>query len=679
MKYMHRLRTVGMLLFCLLALTMLPGKAHAYENMTTGDDAIELIKRYESFSPAMYYENGHWYVGYGSQVPEGSWPNGVTEEDAVALLRDELQSIEGELNAFFAKNNLCPTQSQFDALVDFTYTLGSSWLSGDSLLVQIVRGETVADRRETARAFGVWSHAGGSVLPGLAVRRLEEAALYLDGSTAYKDEFVYLAIQREDDVTLVTDFAVYERGGVYDAFPMMYRLGYTLTALRTADGATVNLGDPVTDNRHVSMVWEKNVYTTGGYSDVPESKWFYDYVMELSEAGVVGGRGDGTFDPQSSVTVGEALKLILLAARCEEQSAVEGAHWASGYASLALQYGYLSDSLLADLDAPIARRDVAQLAAKAIGFSQSSERSPFADTNDGYVTALYTIGVLTGSEEDGQTVFHPNQSITRAEVSTIVWRLQHAVALGQAQSIRHPTRYYGTFTPKILGSVPRFSYQRDRFTGSGKTMWYEEPGVTVMRGVDVARFQGSVDWNAVKADGIDFALMRVGGRYWGSGEIYDDSKFEEYYAGASAAGLRLGVYFFSQAVSVEEAIEEADYVLSKLAGKQIDGPIVFDWETAGASDARTNGLPVSTVCDCAIAYCERVKAFGYNAMVYMNTYDGYRKYDLTRLAAYDIWYAGEYEEDVPRFFYDFDVWQYTDKGSVNGIDGKVDMDLWFFR
>ena len=309
-----------------------------------------------------------------------------------------------------------------------------------------------------------------------------------------------------------------------------------------------------------------------------------------------------------------------------------------------------------------------------IGFGQSFSESPFADVDDGYVTALAGHGVLEGMEQNGETVYLPGKSLTRAEVSTIVWRLRNTVALGAKQSV-----IYASHVLDVTPGVPFNSYSKSGFSGSGATMSYEEPGVTVLRGVDVSRFQGEVDWETGRESGVEFAILRVGGRYQQSGEIYDDRRFEEYYEGASAAGLKLGVYFYSQAVSKAEAVEEADYVLGKLAGKHIDGPVVFDWESAGIAGARTNGLPSSTVTDCAIAYCERVKAAGYTPMVYLMRYDGYMRYDLDRLLDYDWWYAGEYDGASPAFFYDFQMWQYTSSARLDGFEGKVDMDLWFFR
>ena len=671
MKQLHRPLTALMLLVCLLAQAACPVSARAAA-MTAGDGVVELIRRSEGFSETMYKDGGKWYVGYGSQVKEDAYPDGITEEEAEELLRAELKTAEAAINKAMAQNGVTLTQGQFDALLDFTYTLGTSWLNGTSLLRKLVCGEVELSRRETARAFGVWCHAGGVVLPGLANRRLEEAALWLDGDLSAADEFCWLAVTREKDVTYATDFGVYERGGTYDAFPTMFRLGWTPVALETSDGKLIRLGDKVKGNRSGSIVWEKNEYSTA-FDDVLEENWFYDYVMELSEGGVINGRGDGTYAPQLPTTTGEALKLILLAAGHPEQAAT-GKHWASGYADYALSRGWLGEDLLSDLSAPITRRNIARLAALALGFGPSFDETPFADVDDGYATALGGISVLEGVIEDGERLFYPDKSIARAEISTIVWRLRRASAFGTKQTVT-----YGSRTIELSPDVPRISYDKNGFSGSGRTMTYDEPGVTVLRGVDASRWNGDVDWEAAAADGVDFAILRVGGRYQQSGELYDDSRFEEYYAAAHEAGLKIGVYFYSQAISTKEAIEEADYVLEKLEGKEIDAPVVFDWETAESSSARTHDTLVSVVCDCAVAYCERVREAGYTPMVYMNSYDGYLRYDVSRLTDYAFWYAGQYGGAYPKFAYDFAIWQYDDEAEFDGFHGGTDADLWFIR
>ena len=146
------------------------------------------------------------------------------------------------------------------------------------------------------------------------------------------------------------------------------------------------------------------------------------------------------------------------------------------------------------------------------------------------------------------------------------------------------------------------------------------------------------------------------------------SKFQE------QNGLRVGAYIFSQAITVEEAVQEADFLLEILAGKPIDGPVVFDWEVIGTKDARTYGLDTDTLCAAANAFCRRIEQAGYSPMIYFNSYAGYVKYDLSEIMEYPFWFA-QYKEQ-PDFYYNFQMWQYTSSGKVNGIDGNVDLDVW---
>ena len=672
----NRFRAPALLLLLLLCFFAEPLTADAYTDMTISDPGFELIKRYESFSPERYNDLGNWYIGYGTLIaPDDYVDAAITPDVADMLLRDELKIHEKALNSFFSRYQLSPTQEQFDALVSFTYNTGSAWINGSSDLLKLVKGELPEiSRMDAIRAFLAWCHSGGAVLSGLAERRIGEAVLYLDGTPDAAEYYSYLAIAKEDGVTYKSDYAVYERGATYEAFPPMIRLGWHISELRASDGRSIRLGDTVGESAFVKPVWEPNVYTRQSFSDVSSSSWYYHYVMELSEDEVINGRNVGIFAPTETVTVAEALKLILLAAGCEAQDPTDE-HWAGGYAELARQLRFLPEDILSNLDRPITRLSIARLATRSMGYGQSFNDSPFLDVDDGYATALSELNIMAGSKnENGELVFYPENLLTRAEISAIVWRIGNTVTLEKKQTVR-----YGSRDLQVVPGVPLCSYDRSCFSGQGKTMTYTEPGVIARRGIDVSRFQGEIDWNAVKRQDCDFVIMRVGGRFQESGEIYDDRMFEEYYEGAHAAGLQIGVYFYSQAVNTAEAIEEAKYILSKISGKAIDGPIVFDWESAGIDSARTANTPTSVITDGALAFCEYVKENGHTPMVYMMRYDGYMRYDLTRLLDYDWWYAGEYKGAYPKFFYDFQMWQYTSSGELDGVEGKVDMDLWFTR
>ncbi|MBP0959403.1 MAG: glycoside hydrolase family 25 protein [Oscillospiraceae bacterium] len=207
-------------------------------------------------------------------------------------------------------------------------------------------------------------------------------------------------------------------------------------------------------------------------------------------------------------------------------------------------------------------------------------------------------------------------------------------------------------------------------------IYYAENGEKLTKfGIDVSAHQHDIDWEKVKADGVEFVMIRIGNRGYETGNISFDKKFRDNIRGAKEAGLPVGVYFFSQAVSLEEAVEEAEFVLEMLDGEELTYPVVYDWEIIGTDPARTDTVSAETVNDCAVVFCEMMKNEGYKPMVYMSRRMGYFKFDLSRLNEYDIWLA-EYG-DVPTMFYQFDMWQYSCTGTIDGIEGDVDMNICF--
>ena len=200
------------------------------------------------------------------------------------------------------------------------------------------------------------------------------------------------------------------------------------------------------------------------------------------------------------------------------------------------------------------------------------------------------------------------------------------------------------------------------------------------RGIDVSGHKGEIDWNAVAADNVDFVIVRAGNRLYGkdsSGAVLEDSWFDKNMQGAIAAGLDVGAYFFSNAITLEEAVEEADLLISKLEPyrQYVTYPVVCDWEYLGGNKSRAYGVDAKIITDCIDAFCQRVAAAGYQPMFYFNDYCGYVKMDLSKLTQYPFWYA-EYA-DTPDFRYQFQMWQYSSKGKVAGIGSDVDMNLCF--
>ena len=192
-------------------------------------------------------------------------------------------------------------------------------------------------------------------------------------------------------------------------------------------------------------------------------------------------------------------------------------------------------------------------------------------------------------------------------------------------------------------------------------------------GIDVSSHQGEIDWAAVAADGIDFAMIRAGYRGSTEGGLYMDDYFEANITGAAENGLDVGVYLFSQAITPDEARQEADFVLEAISGRDVTYPIVFDWEYMYDGTARTEGIATETVTQCALAFCTRIQEAGYTPAVYFNNEVGYLTYDIGEISTYDLWLA-EYDTQ-PDFYYAFQIWQYTDSGRVAGIDGNVDLNI----
>ena len=195
------------------------------------------------------------------------------------------------------------------------------------------------------------------------------------------------------------------------------------------------------------------------------------------------------------------------------------------------------------------------------------------------------------------------------------------------------------------------------------------------KGIDVSQHQGDIDWQKVKADGIQFVILRVGGRGWGeAGTLYIDDRAQEYYTGAKAAGLQVGVYFFSQAITPEEAREEARFALAQMEGWELDLPVAFDWEYV-SEEARTANMNQDTLTQCVLAFCDEIEKSGKETMLYTNPHHAGVGLDLEALDGMNVWIA-LYSEEMSYPYY-ITAWQYTCTGKVDGIEGDVDINLFF--
>ena len=191
-------------------------------------------------------------------------------------------------------------------------------------------------------------------------------------------------------------------------------------------------------------------------------------------------------------------------------------------------------------------------------------------------------------------------------------------------------------------------------------------------GIDVSKWQGTIDWNAVKAAGVEFVIIRVGYRGSSAGALIDDSMFATNIQGAKAAGLKVGVYFVTQAVNDVEAVYEASMVLDRIKGYSLDYPVFLDVEASGG---RGDTIDKATRTAVITAFCETIRSAGYTAGIYANkTWLG-SKMDTSAFGNYVIWVA--HYSSVCGYTGRYNMWQYTDKGTLPGISGSVDLNLWY--
>ena len=194
-------------------------------------------------------------------------------------------------------------------------------------------------------------------------------------------------------------------------------------------------------------------------------------------------------------------------------------------------------------------------------------------------------------------------------------------------------------------------------------------------GVDVSAFQHDIDWKAVKASGVDFAMLRLGYRGWGSkGTLVEDEYIQQNLQGTAEAGLPIGVYFFSQATTLDEVYDEIEFMLDILGDYQLEYPIVLDWEIANPTEGRTNGVDRRMLTDMLRYFCDEMSGRGFDPMIYFNWTQASKMLYLNELEDYPFWLA--LYQDRMTFPYRVEMWQYTSEGSVPGIEGDVDINVY---
>lgn len=218
--------------------------------------------------------------------------------------------------------------------------------------------------------------------------------------------------------------------------------------------------------------------------------------------------------------------------------------------------------------------------------------------------------------------------------------------------------------------------ERSRFTAGdfgyvdGYLTCLAEP---CLMGLDVSSYQPEIDWEQVRDAGFSFVMIRIGGRGYGeAGNLFADTMANAHYKGAKAAGLKVGAYFFSQAIDTDEALEEARFVLKLLEGWELDLPVAYDWEYI-SPEARTAFTDQYMVAKCSVTFCEAMKEAGFAPMIYFALWHGYPYLEF--IMEYPVWIA-LYTDEMD-YQYRFDMWQYTSSGDVPGVDGDVDLNIYF--
>lgn len=224
--------------------------------------------------------------------------------------------------------------------------------------------------------------------------------------------------------------------------------------------------------------------------------------------------------------------------------------------------------------------------------------------------------------------------------------------------------------------LPKHEYDFTKLVCQSDRMKYYKDGKQIsFVGVEISKYQEYVDFNKLKKDGIDFVMIRVGARGYGSGQLVMDEYFLDNMKRASDAGLEIGVYFFSQAVTEDEVVEEANLVLQSIQDYTVTYPVVFDMEYIENDTARVEQLSRDEKTVITKKFLKLVKDAGYNAMLYGNKEWLMKRIELSQLTDYDVWLSQP--GDVPDYPYRFSMWEYTNTGTADGVAGHANLSISF--
>ena len=387
------------------------------------------------------------------------------------------------------------------------------------------------------------------------------------------------------------------------------------------------------------------------FTDVPDGQWYTSHINYLVDNNIVNGMSDTGFAPNATITREQAVTIL--------------------YRMIQATWLSLPDRQTAET------------------FSDAGQISSWAKEAS---TALQSWDILQG---DTNRNMNPKKELTRAEGVTMLVRIDKKTSSSNL-SIPSPVSYPSSRTAPSTDDTSSDPAEQpvvvrpNRRSGAG---YYLKNGYLCYRnepyeiGIDVSEYQENINWAEVKADGVDFAFLRVGFRGYGSsGVICQDTSFLPHVHSALRNGIKVGVYFFSQATSAAEGAAEARVVLQMIHGYDITYPVVFDWERYTNSNSRTRNTSGEEVTAAALAFCEVIEKAGYQPMIYANpSMIDEETLEIEKIAKYPFWlahYTGKASSTgyVPTSFrYHYDIWQYTESGSVAGINGNVDLNISFWN
>lgn len=294
-------------------------------------------------------------------------------------------------------------------------------------------------------------------------------------------------------------------------------------------------------------------------------------------------------------------------------------------------------------------------------------------------------------------------SYTQSEIDSMISDAKEQASIEKEQALKSFIKSYSMSQGANLAELLRRMYPEYivcltssgyKFTSINKnydlagipsdTLIFDENGVVTQtvgdtvkskKGIDVSEYQGKIDWKKVKESGVDFAFIRAGYRGYVSGKLVEDEQYINNVKGCIENDIEVGVYYFSQAVTEEEIEEEVDTMLVAIAEYEVTGPIVIDIEKVDSNNSRGNALSQEERTKLVLHFCDYVRSKGYEPMIYGNTYSFFEMLDIDQVHDERIWYA--FYDTYLYYPYKLDIWQYSAKMNIPGIEGDVDIDIMF--